>query len=109
MGKNVMRGAVTGRWTRGELLRMFESAADGVHAVDAEQRIVFCNRAAATILGFEPGEVLGRYCYDVIAGGDYQGQPFCRRDCPIIGATKRGRGVQNFGHHTMSGTCMVCS
>lgn len=87
---------MTARFTRGELLRMFESAADGVHAVDAEQRIIFCNRAAARILGFEPEEILGRYCYDVIAGGDYLGQPFCRRDCPIVGSTKRGRGVQNF-------------
>jgi len=82
--------------TRGELLRIFESAADGVHAVDGEQRIIFWNQAAAKLLGFSAQEVLGRYCYDVIAGGDYEGHPFCRRGCPTIEAAKRGRSVQNY-------------
>ena len=86
----------TARLTRKELHRLFQSAADGVQAVDAEQRIVFFNRAAADMLGVVPAEVLGRYCYDVIAGADYQNQPFCRRGCPVIEAVKRGRSVQNF-------------
>ena len=81
---------------RGALLRIFESAADGVHAVDGEQRIIFWNQAAAKLLGFSAQEVLGRYCYDVIAGGDYEGHPFCRRGCPTIEAAKRGRSVQNY-------------
>ena len=82
--------------TRKELLRIFESTADGVHVVDGEQRIIFWNPAAAKLLGFRPEEVLGRYCYDVIAGGDYEGHPFCRRNCPTIVAARRGRGVQNY-------------
>ncbi|HEU4759074.1 MAG TPA: PAS domain S-box protein [Dehalococcoidia bacterium] len=78
------------------MLRIFESAADGVHAVDGEQRIIFWNQAATKLLGISAQEVLGRYCYDVIAGGDYQGHPFCRRGCPTIEAAKRGRSVQNY-------------
>lgn len=88
--------AIAAKTTRGELLRMFESTADGVHVVDEEQRIIFWNRAAAKLLGFGAEEVLGRYCYDVMAGGDYRGHPFCRRDCPTIEAARRGRGVQNY-------------
>ncbi|MBI2912672.1 MAG: PAS domain-containing protein [Chloroflexi bacterium] len=75
---------------------MFESTADGAHVVDGEQRIIFWNRAAGKVLGFEAQEVLGRYCYDVIAGGDYEGHPFCRRGCPTIEAVKSGRRIQNY-------------
>ena len=81
---------------REELLRLFQSTADGVHVVDGEQRIIFWNRAAGKVLGLRAEEVLGRYCYDVIAGGDYQGHPFCRRGCPTIEAARRGRSVQNY-------------
>ncbi|MDO8616451.1 MAG: PAS domain S-box protein [Dehalococcoidia bacterium] len=84
------------RFSRGELLRVFESTADGVHVVDGKQRIIFWNRAAGKVLGFGGEDVLGRYCYDVIAGGDYQGHPFCRRGCPTIEAAKRGRSVKNY-------------
>ncbi len=87
---------MTAKIAREELLLIFESTADGVHAVDGEQRIIFWNRAAEKMLGFRGEEVLGRYCYDVIAGGDYQGHPFCRRGCPTIEAAKRGRSVQSY-------------
>lgn len=82
--------------TRETLLRIFDSTADGVQVVDSAQRIVFCNRAAAKLLDVDRDEVLGRPCYEVVAGEDYLGQPFCRRGCPIIEATRRGRLVPNF-------------
>ncbi len=92
----MVRRTSTVRVPREELLRIFQLTADGVHVVDAEQRIIFWNRAAEKLLGFGAEEVLGRYCYDVIAGGDYQGHPFCRRGCPTIQAAKRGRSVPNY-------------
>jgi len=92
----VVRRTSTVRVPREELLRIFQSTADGVHVVDAEQRIIFWNAAATKLLGYGPDEVVGRYCYDVIAGGDYEGHPFCRRGCPTIEAVKRGRSVQNY-------------
>ena len=90
------RTAMAAKTTRKELLRIFESTADGVHVVDGEQRIIFWNSAAAKVLGYEAEELLGRYCYDVIAGGDYEGHPFCRRGCPTIEAVKGGRRIQNY-------------
>lgn len=87
---------MTAGLTRQDLLHIFESAADGVYAVDVQQWIVFWNRAAAKLLGFRAGEVVGRQRCEVIAGGDYQGHLFCRHGCPIIEAAKRGRAVQNF-------------
>jgi len=81
---------------RSDLFALFERAADGVHIVAADQRIIFWNAAASRILGYEPKEALGRYCFDVIAGGDYRGHSFCRRNCPTIQAVVRGKSVPNY-------------
>lgn len=79
-----------------ELLRLLARSADGVFAVDASQRIVFWSAAAEELLGLPAREVLGKYCYQLILGNDYEGHPFCRRDCPAIRAARRGRGVPNY-------------
>ncbi|WP_337286625.1 LuxR C-terminal-related transcriptional regulator [Candidatus Methylomirabilis sp.] len=63
------------------LLNILSNIADGVLAVDPEHKIVFWNRAAEKLLGFKPEEVLGRFCYEVIAGQAELGRSFCRIDC----------------------------
>ncbi|HLB23885.1 MAG TPA: LuxR C-terminal-related transcriptional regulator [Dehalococcoidia bacterium] len=83
-----------------ELLQAFERSGDGVYAVDYNQRIVFWNRAARRLLGFEASEVLGKPCYDVIAGGDYAGHAFCRSDCPVIEYARKGTAVENYDVRT---------
>src|SRR3990170_3405127 len=79
-----------------ELLRLLSRSADGVFAVDGKQRIVFWSEAAADLLNCPARQALGRYCYEVVLGRDYEGHPFCRRDCPTIRAARRGRGVPNY-------------
>ncbi len=70
--------------------------ADGVYAVDAEQRIVFWSRTAEKLTGSAACEVIGRPCFDVMLGGDYDGHPFCRRDCPTIVSARRGRSIPSY-------------
>ena len=79
---------------------MFDHAADGVFAVDGEQHIIYWNDAAERLLGFKRRETLGRYCYDLIAGEDYEGHCFCREDCPVIDYARRGLGVQAYDVYT---------
>src|SRR3990170_2772128 len=81
---------------RSDLFALFKDAADGVHIVAADQRVIFWNSAASRILGYEAKEVVGRFCFDLVAGGDYQGNPFCRRSCPTIQAAIRGKSVPNY-------------
>src|SRR3972149_3647040 len=81
---------------RSDLFPLVKAAADGVHIVAADQRVIFWNSAASRILGYEAKEVVGRFCFDVVAGGDYQGNPFCRRSCPTIQAAIRGKSVPNY-------------
>jgi PAS domain S-box-containing protein len=75
---------------------VYAKTADGVYAVDSRQRIVYWNPSAQQILGLKPDEAVGKHCYDVIAGGDYEGQRFCRRNCPIITAARRTKPVGNY-------------
>ncbi|MFQ5931541.1 MAG: PAS domain-containing protein, partial [Nitrospiraceae bacterium] len=64
-----------------DLLALISKTADGVFAVDREQRIVFWNNAAAALLGLSAQEVLGRFCYEVIAGRDESGRLVCHANC----------------------------
>ncbi|MBZ0168786.1 Spore germination protein GerE [Candidatus Methylomirabilis lanthanidiphila] len=62
-------------------LEFLSNTADGVLAVDQEQRIVFWNKAAERLLGFQAKEMLGRFCHDVIGGCDESGQQLCKSGC----------------------------
>lgn len=75
------------------LLALLGASQDGVFAVDAQQRIVYWNGTAERLLGPTASEVMGRLCYEVMVGEDYEGHAFCRRNCPTICAARRGRGV----------------
>lgn len=78
------------------VLQVLARSDDGVFAVDAEQRITFCSLAAAELLGVEQEDLVGKRCYEVILGTDYEGHPFCRPDCPSVAAARRGQGVPNY-------------
>lgn len=88
-----------------DILRVMGRSADGVYAVDRRQRIVFWNESAERITGFAAADVLGKSCYDVISGCDYEGQSFCRRNCPTITSVRRNENVANYdiGSHTSDG------
>ncbi len=80
----------------GDLLRMLASSSDGVFAVDADQRIVSWSDSAEELLQHPAADVLGKPCYRVTLGRDYDNHPFCRINCPTIRAVRRGISVTNF-------------
>lgn len=79
-----------------EILRALAASADGVYAVDKKQRVIFWSEAAEHITGLSASEVLGRPCYEVMQGKDYEENTFCRRNCPTMVAVRRGSGVPNY-------------
>ena len=87
------------------LLAAFARAGDGVYAVDSQQRIVYWSKTAERLLGHRATQVLGRQCYDVIAGGDRRGHPFCRQGCPVIECALKGRASESYEvlTHTAAG------
>jgi PAS domain S-box-containing protein len=75
---------------------VYSRSADGVYAVDSRQRIVYWSPSAQHILGWKPDEVVGQRCYEVLSGNDYEGQRFCRRNCPTITSARKGKPVNNY-------------
>ncbi|MBI4200210.1 MAG: PAS domain S-box protein [Chloroflexi bacterium] len=71
-------------------LELLGNTTDGVYAVDETHRIVLWNRAAERILGYAPEEVLGRPCYEVVAGLDQEGTPVCMGGCADMALAKAG-------------------
>jgi len=77
-------------------LQWFANTGSGVWAVDASQRIVFWNQAAQDLLGFTADQALGQSCYQLLAGQNTQGQPFCQAECRRIQRARRHDLEQGF-------------
>lgn len=69
--------------------QLLSNTADGLIAVDRQQRIVMWNRAATAIVGHRPEAVLGRHCFEVLCGRDAMGGAHCRRGCDLMAAARR--------------------
>jgi PAS domain S-box-containing protein len=74
--------------------------ADGVFAVGSEGRVVFWNRAAEKIVGWNASEVMGRPCCDVFVGVDEHGNRLCYQGCHVMSLVKLREPVQHFDMQT---------
>jgi PAS domain S-box-containing protein len=66
-----------------ETLDRIARSKEAVFAIDAADRIVVWNKRAEELLGKQARAVLGKRCYDVLAGRDAQGNIYCYRNCPV--------------------------
>ena len=63
----------------------------GVYAMSLDQRIVFWNQGAERILGHPAHKVLGRHCYEVVAGlASGRLTPACMNGCPSLLSLQAG-------------------
>ena len=73
------------------LLSALANASCGAYGVTVDQTIIFWNRAAERILGFPSQEVLGRRCYEVVAGiAPGALTPQCLQGCPSLHYLRTG-------------------
>jgi PAS domain S-box-containing protein len=88
-----------------DVLNLLSNTADGVFAIGSDHRIIFWNKAAQDILGFNPKEVLGEYCYNVIFGRTESGEVVCSKSCCVMDTIEKGKKVSNFDIlvHTKAG------
>jgi diguanylate cyclase (GGDEF)-like protein/PAS domain S-box-containing protein len=64
---------------------------DGVACLSAGRKIVFWNKAAEEMTGFEGPEILGKPCFeDLSLFVDREGQNICRDKCPVEMTLKDG-------------------
>jgi len=64
--------------------------------MDRHDRIVFWNEGAEKALGWSSEDVLGKMCYDVLAGRDVFGNLYCMRDCPVVASAIAGDDVRPY-------------
>ena len=83
-----------------DILELLANTADGAFATDARGRIVYWNPAAEKILGYQPQEVLGRNCCDLIRGLNGAGELFCYPGCHVESLLQLGEPVQNYNLQT---------
>ena len=81
-----MKENETSSWlTEFDASEVLNSLPDGVYITDRDRKILFWNRAAERITGWEKAEVVNRTCFDnVLVHVDKDGHPLCGHEqCPL--------------------------
>jgi diguanylate cyclase (GGDEF)-like protein/PAS domain S-box-containing protein len=65
---------------------ILNAAADGIYRVDGEGRLTFVNTAAASMLGWEADDLLGRDAHEVLHPPGFGGCRGPREECPTAGS-----------------------
>jgi len=82
--------------------RLFEAlrnAADGAFVIDEDLRIIFWNKAAEAMLGFDSNDVIGRPCYHLLNGYDDGRQLICNARCQVLKLAMKAKPVPNYDIH----------
>lgn len=61
--------------------QMVDHTSDAAFAIDGNTRIVAWNDGARRLLGYEPEQAVGRFCYDILQAVLPGGEPLCNPDC----------------------------
>ena len=69
-------------------------AGEGTYGVDTNGNTTFANPAAAKMIGWEPGEIIGKFQHGILHHSKPDGTPYPGEECPIYAAFKDG-----FVHH----------
>jgi DNA-binding CsgD family transcriptional regulator len=66
-----------------ETIDLLSRSRQAAFGIDSAERIVYWNRPCEALLSHPPAKVLGKHCFDVIAGRDENGNRYCSRNCPV--------------------------
>jgi len=86
---------------------ILNSIADGVEELNANGIVSFENAAAASMLGWEPHDLIGRNAHQTVHHSRADGSPLPEEDCPIIATLRDGvvRHVSDDVFWRKDGTC----
>jgi PAS domain S-box-containing protein len=77
-----------------DLYQIIDSIPYGVYGLDPKGELVFANQAAASMLGYEPVELIGRVPHLVMHHTRPDGTPYPADECPLHQAAIEGRELQ---------------
>ena len=63
---------------------MSHSSREGVLSIDADGRITYINERLGLLIGRDPSQVVGEFCFDVLRLVDSFGKPYSRDECPLL-------------------------
>ena len=63
---------------------VFNAVGEGIYALDLDGQIIFENLAAEKMLGWEPGELIGKPAHATIHYSKASGAPYPQGECPIL-------------------------
>lgn len=66
-----------------DALDRISRSGEAVFAIDSSDRVILWNKKCEELLGRPARSVLGKRCFDVIAGRDENGNVYCYRNCPV--------------------------
>jgi diguanylate cyclase (GGDEF)-like protein/PAS domain S-box-containing protein len=69
---------------------ILNAAGEGIFGLDTQGRHTFVNPAAARMLGYEPGELLGKRSHPIWHHTRPDGAPYPEEQCPIYAAYREG-------------------
>jgi PAS domain S-box-containing protein len=81
------------------LFEALDSFADGAFVIDEDLRIIYCNKAAEAILGFDNMDVVGQFCYRLLQGYDDQRHLICKEKCRVAKMILKFKPVPNYDIH----------
>jgi len=79
-----------------ETIDLLSKSRQAAFGIDAAEHIVYWNLPCETLLGYPAKKVLGKHCFDVIAGRDENGNHYCSRNCPISRQARSDEPVHPF-------------
>ena len=79
-----------------QLFEALGNAGDGAFVIDEDLRIVYWNRAAEVLLGFDGEDVIGQFCYQLLRGCDEGAHLICGARCRVAKLTLKSRPVPNY-------------
>jgi PAS domain S-box-containing protein len=78
------------------LIWALDHMADGALITDREHNVIYWNPAAAHMLGFEPTDVIGQPCYEVLRGCHDEDRAICRKHCQVRTVALAGEPVTDY-------------
>jgi len=69
---------------------LLDSAGEGIFGVDLEGNVAFINPAASRMLGYDPGDLIGREVHDKIHHSRADGSHYPKDECPMYQTHRDG-------------------